>query len=567
MSSAGNPGGDEPGERSDFIRSLIRQDIADGTFGGRVQTRFPPEPNGYLHIGHAKSICLNFDLAAEFGGTCNLRFDDTNPETERADFVAAIEEDIAWLGYQSDRGTLYASDYFEQLYQWAEDLIRAELAYVDDQDAEAISENRGSFTEAGTDSPWRSRTPEENLDLFRRMRAGEFADGDRVLRARIDMAHENMLMRDPVLYRIRHARHHRTGDQWCIYPTYDWAHGQSDAAEGVTNSICTLEFDAHRPLYDWFLDHLELPGDRPRQTEFARLNITHAVLSKRRLLQLVGDGHVEGWDDPRMPTLRGLRRRGFPPQAIREFCRHVGVARVDGTVEVELLESFVRRVLNATALRRMAVLNPLRLVIENYPEGQVEMREANNNPEDPSAGTRQVPFTRELYIERDDFMLDPPPKFFRLSPGREVRLRSGYFVTCTGVDTDADGNVTEVRCTYDPETGSGKAPDGRKVKATIHWVSAAHAVDGRAVLYERLFTSPHPGADGADPMESLNPDSANLMAGARFEPAMADIAPGHVVQFERLGYFARDPETPDLFHRTVGLRDEWARIQKRQGKR
>lgn len=567
MSNAGNPGGDEPGERSDFIRSLIRQYIADGTFGGRVQTRFPPEPNGYLHIGHAKSICLNFDLAAEFGGTCNLRFDDTNPETERADFVAAIEEDMAWLGYQSDRGTLYASDYFEQLYQWAEDLIRAGLAYVDDQDAEAISENRGSFTEVGTDSPWRNRTAEENLDLFRRMAAGEFADGERVLRARIDMAHENMLMRDPVLYRIRHASHHRTGDRWCIYPTYDWAHGQSDAVEGVTNSICTLEFDAHRPLYDWFLDHLDLPGDRPRQTEFARLNVTHAVLSKRRLLQLVDEGHVDGWDDPRMPTLRGLRRRGFPPQAIREFCRHIGVARVDGTVEVELLESFVRRKLNATALRRMAVLNPLRLVIENYPEGQVEMREAGNNPEDPSAGAREVPFTRELYIERDDFMLDPPPKFYRLSPGREVRLRSGYFVTCTGVDTDADGNVTEVRCTYDPATGSGQAPDGRKVKATIHWVSAAHAVDGQAILYERLFTDPHPGADGTDPMDSLNPDSVQLIEGARFEPAMADIAPGQVVQFERLGYFARDPETPDLFHRTVGLRDEWARIQKRQRSR
>ena len=567
MSNAGNTGGEEPVERSDFIRSLIRQDIADGTFGGRVQTRFPPEPNGYLHIGHAKSICLNFDLADELGGTCNLRFDDTNPETERSDFVAAIEEDIAWLGYRSDRGTLYASDYFEQLYQWAEDLIRAGLAYVDDQDAEAISENRGGFTEPGADSPWRNRTPEENLDLFRRMRAGDFADGERVLRARIDMAHENMLMRDPVLYRIRHASHHRTGDQWCIYPTYDWAHGQSDAVEGVTNSICTLEFDAHRPLYDWFLDHLDLPGDRPRQTEFARLNLTHAVLSKRRLLQLVDDGHVDGWDDPRMPTLRGLRRRGFPPTAIREFCRHIGVARVDGTVEVELLESFVRRELNATALRRMAVLNPLRLVIENYPEGQVEIREAGNNPEDPSAGARQVPFTRELYIEHDDFMLDPPPKFYRLAPGREVRLRSGYFVTCTGVDTDSDGNVTEVRCTYDPETGSGQAPDDRKVKATIHWVSAAHAFDGKAVLYERLFTDPHPGADSTDPMDSLNPNSAQLVEGAKFEPAMADIAPGQVVQFERLGYFARDPETPDVFHRTVGLRDEWARIQKRQGKK
>ncbi len=566
MNRAGSPGSDEPVERSDFIRSLIRQDIAEGVYGGRVQTRFPPEPNGYLHIGHAKSICLNFDVATEFGGTCNLRFDDTNPETERAHFASAIEEDIAWLGYQSDRGPLYASDYFDQLYRWAEDLIRAGLAYVDDQDAEAISENRGSFTEAGADSPWRDRAPEENLDLFRRMAAGEFADGERVLRARIDMAHENMLMRDPVLYRIRHHTHHRTGDRWCIYPTYDWAHGQSDALEGVTNSICTLEFDAHRPLYDWFLDHLNLPGDRPRQTEFARLNLTHAVLSKRRLSQLVNEGCVDGWDDPRMPTLRGLRRRGFPPRAIREFCRHIGVARVDGTVEAELLESFVRRELNESAPRRMAVLKPLRLVIENYPEGQVEMREANNNPEDASAGTRQIPFSRELYIEQDDFTLEPPPKFYRLAPGREVRLRSGYFVTCTGVHTDGDGNVIEVRCAYDPETGSGQAPDGRKVRATIHWVSTAHALDGRAVLYERLFAAPHPGADGADPMDSLDPDSAQRIEGARFEPAMADITPGQVVQFERLGYFARDPATPDLFHRTVGLRDEWARIQRRQGK-
>ncbi|WP_419919681.1 glutamine--tRNA ligase/YqeY domain fusion protein [Candidatus Poriferisocius sp.] len=551
-------------QRSDFIRTLVNRNIAEGTFAGRVQTRFPPEPNGYLHIGHAKSICLNFDLAGEFNGTCNLRLDDTNPETERSDFVAAIENDLAWLGYQSDRGTLYASDYFEPLYHWAEDLIRAGLAYVDDQDAATISATRGSFTEPGTHSPWRNRTVDENLDLFRRMRAGEFADGERVLRARIDMAHENMLMRDPVLYRIRHQTHHRTGDRWCIYPTYDWAHGQSDALEGVTHSICTLEFDAHRPLYDWFLKHLDLPGDRPRQTEFARLNLTHTVLSKRRLSELVSKGHVSGWDDPRMPTLQGLRRRGYPPNAIRQFCRHIGVARVDGTVEVELLESFVRRELNAVALRRMAVLDPLRLVIENYPEGQTEMREAANNPEDPSAGTRQVPFSRVLYIERDDFMLDPPPKFYRLAPGREVRLRSGYFVTCTGVETDIDGRVTEVRCVYDPDTGSGQAPDGRRVRATIHWVSAAHAHRGQALLYQHLFTHPYPGADGTDPMDSLAPDSIRLVETARFEPAMADIAPGQVVQFERLGYFARDPEAPDRFHRTVGLRDEWARVQKRR---
>ncbi len=549
---------------SDFIRNLIRQEVAENTFGKKVQTRFPPEPNGYLHIGHAKSICLNFDLAAEFGGICNLRLDDTNPETEKTDYVSAIEEDIAWLGYSSHSGTLYASDYFEQLYKWAELLINAEQAYVDDQDAQTISENRGSFSTPGTPSPWRDRSAAENLDLFRRMAKGEFADGTRVLRARIDMAHENMLMRDPVMYRIRHHSHHRTANKWCIYPTYDWAHGQSDAIEGVTNSICTLEFDTHRPLYDWFLSKLDLPDDHPRQTEFARLNITHTVLSKRRLMQLVNEGHVTGWDDPRMPTLRGLRRRGFPPNAIREFCRHIGVARVDGTVEVELLESFVRRELNQTSLRRMAVLNPLRLIIENYPADRTEIREATNNPEDPSAGVRQVPFTRELFIEQDDFMVDPPAKFYRLAPGQEVRLRSGYFVTCTGVDTATDGTITQVRCTYDPSTGSGQAPDGRKPKATIHWVSAAHSIDGQAMLYERLFSHPHPGADGSDPMESLNPISAQLIQNAKFEPAMADIALGQVVQFERLGYFAHDPQTPNLFHRTVGLRDEWARIQKRR---
>ncbi|MXW41561.1 MAG: glutamine--tRNA ligase/YqeY domain fusion protein [Acidimicrobiia bacterium] len=565
MGFADSRGLSRPSERSDFIRSLVRQEIADGTFAKRVQTRFPPEPNGYLHIGHAKSICLNFDLAAEFGGICNLRLDDTNPETERAHFAAAIEEDIAWLGYESHSGTLYASDYFGQLYEWAEQLINAGLAYVDDQDAATISKNRGSFSEPGISSPFRDRSVAENLTLFRQMAAGDFAAGERVLRARIDMAHENMLMRDPVLYRIRHYDHHRTGTKWCVYPTYDWAHGQSDAIEGVTNSICTLEFDAHRPLYDWFLDHLDLPGDRPRQTEFARLNITHTVLSKRLLMQLVDEGHVEGWDDPRMPTLRGLRRRGFPPSAIKDFCRHVGVARVDGTVEVELLESFVRRELNRTSLRRMAVLNPLPLLIENYPSGQVEMREAVNNPEDPFAGTRQVPFDGELFIERDDFMLEPPSKFYRLAPGREVRLRSGYFVTCTGVDTAADGTIARVRCSYDPDTGSGQAPDGRRPKATLHWVSAKHAIDGQVVLYERLFADSHPGADGADPMDSFNPASVQHLENAKFEAAMADIAPGQVVQFERLGYFAHDPITTNFFHRTVGLRDEWARIQKRRG--
>ncbi|MCB0996435.1 MAG: glutamine--tRNA ligase/YqeY domain fusion protein [Acidimicrobiales bacterium] len=548
---------------TDFIRELVRSDNEQGTFGGRVQTRFPPEPNGYLHIGHAKSIALNFGIAAEFGGTCNLRFDDTNPETEDQDFVDGIVTDVAWLGFVPSGPVLYASDYFAQLYEWAELLVERGLAYVDDQDAETISAQRGSFTEPGTDSPYRDRTVEENLDLLRRMRAGEFADGAKVLRARIDMAHENMQLRDPILYRIRHEHHFRTGDDWCIYPTYDWAHGQSDAIEGVTHSLCTLEFDTHRPLYDWFLDQLPLPTDRPRQTEFARLSLTHTVLSKRKLLQLVEGGHVDGWDDPRMPTLRGLRRRGYPPSAVRAFCSHIGVARVNGTHEIELLESFVRDELNRTALRRMAVLRPLKVVIENWPEGHVELREAGNNPEDASAGSREVPFGRELYIESDDFLLDPPPKYYRLAPGREVRLRAGYFLRCDDVVTGPDGEVVELRCTYDPETGGGQAPDGRKVKATIHWVSAAHALDATVMLYERLFSSPAPGADGADPLDDLNPASREVLVGAKVEPAMADIAAGGHVQFERLGYFAADPTTPMLFHRTVGLRDEWARIQKR----
>ena len=561
--SDGGPLGSTSNSGTDFIREMLREHASDGPYGGRVQTRFPPEPNGFLHIGHAKSIVLNFGLAEEFDGTCKLRFDDTNPETEEQRFVDAILEDVRWLGYEPGDPE-FASDYFGRLHDWAVQLIEAGLAYVDDQDAETISATRGSFTEPGTDSPFRDRPVEENLDLFARMKAGEFAEGDKVLRARIDMGHDNMQMRDPVMYRIRHHPHFRTGEEWHIYPTYDWAHGQSDAVEGTTHSICTLEFDTHRPLYDWFLESLGLPGDRPRQTEFARLNLTHTVMSKRKLAQLVEEGHVDGWDDPRMPTLRGLRRRGYPPEAIRAFASHIGIARVNGVHEIELLESFVRTHHNAHALRRMAVLDPLEVVIDNWPEGEVDDREAINNPEDESAGTRQVPFSGRRWIERDDFMLDPPKKFYRLAPGREVRLRAGYFITCTDVETDAAGEVVRLHCTYDPATAGGQAPDGRKVKATIHWVSAEHALEGTAVLYDRLFTDPHPGADGSDPLASLNPGSREIRRDAKFEPALADTPRGEVVQFERLGYFAHDLDTPLTFHRTVGLRDEWANIQKRQ---
>ena len=550
---------------TDFIREKIAADVADGPYGGRVQTRFPPEPNGFLHIGHAKAIALNFGIAEEFDGTCVLRFDDTNPDTEDSRFVDAIQDDIAWLGYRPST-IAYASDYFGRLHDWAVQLIEAGLAYVDDQDAETISANRGGFTEPGVDSPWRDRTVDENLDLFARMRAGEFAEGEKVLRARIDMSHDNMAMRDPVMYRIRHSHHFRTGDDWKIYPTYDWAHGQSDAIEGTTHSLCTLEFDTHRPLYEWFHEHLGLPEDRPRQTEFARLNLTHTVMSKRKLAQLVSDGLVDGWDDPRMPTLRGLRRRGYPPEAIRAFAAHIGVARVNGTHEIELLESFVRTHHNTHALRRMAVLDPLEVVITNWPEGLADTRQAINNPEDDTAGTRDVPFGGRLFIERADFMVDPPKKFYRLAPGREVRLRAGYFITCTDVETDDDGEIVRLLCTYDPETAGGQAPDGRKVKATIHWVSAAHAVDGTVVLYERLFTDSHPGADGTDPLASLNPESREIRTGCKLEPALADTPPGEVVQFERLGYFAHDLDESLRFHRTVGLRDEWANIQKRRPK-
>ncbi len=554
--------------RSDFIRDKIRAGIDQGDFGGRVQTRFPPEPNGYLHIGHAKAICLNFGLADEFGGTCNLRFDDTNPEAEDVEYIDAIHEDLAWLGFEP-AAVFHASDYFAQIYDWAEALVEQGLAYVDDQDAETISAQRGRFGEPGENSPHRDRSPEENLGLLRQMRDGAFDDGAMVLRAKIDMAHPVMSMRDPVLYRIRRVPHQRTGDDWVIYPTYDWAHGQSDAIEGVTHSICTLEFADHRPLYDWCLSHLELPREKPEQTEFARLNLTHTVMSKRLLRRLVDDGVVDGWDDPRMPTLQGLRARGYPPEAIRAFVEHIGVAKTNSVVEIELLESFVRRHHNEHALRRMAVLDPVKVVITNWPTDEagtptVEYVDAVNNPEDDAAGTRQVPFSGELWIEREDFELDPPPKYYRLTPGAEVRLRAGYFITATDVVHDDDGNVAEIHATYDPATRGGQAPDGRKVKATIHWVSAAHAVDGTVHLYERLFRDGHPGADGADPMASLDPDSRATQHAAKLEPALADAEPGTVVQFERLGYFAVDPSEPRTFHRTVGLRDEWANIQKRQ---
>lgn len=555
---------------SDFVRDAVRRDNEQGTYGGRVQTRFPPEPNGYLHIGHAKAITVDFGVAEDFGGTCKLRFDDTNPETEDEEYVASIIDDIRWLGYTPEE-IVYASDYFEQLYAWAELLVEQGLAYVDEQDSETISAQRGGYGHPGVESPFRDTAPEENLRKLRAMRAGEYPDGSRVLRAKIDMQHENMQLRDPVMYRIRRGHHHRTGDAWCIYPTYDWAHGQSDAIEGVTHSLCTLEFESHRPLYNWFLEHLPLPGDQPRQLEFARLELTHTVTSKRRLAKLVHDGLVDGWDDPRMPTLSGLRRRGYPAAAIRDFCRYVGVNRTNSRPSIELLESFVRRELNRTAQRRMAVTRPLRLVITNWPTAPdgtpvVEHFSVVNNPEDETDGTREVAFTGELYIEREDFAEVPPPKYFRLSPGREVRLRGAYFVTATDVVKDADGTVVEVHCTYDPQTRGGTAPDGRKVKSTMHWVSAAHAVDATAVLYDRLFSAEAPGAATGEPLDDLNTDSREVLTGCKVEAALERTAPGEVVQFERLGYFAHDPRTPMLFHRTVGLRDEWAAIQKRQGK-
>ena len=547
---------------SDFIRDAVKEDLATNKFGGRIHTRFPPEPNGYLHIGHAKALSINFGVAADFGGRCNLRFDDTNPAKEEGEYVEAIVEDVRWLGHDFGDRIYYASDYFEQMYEYAEQLIKKGKAYVDDLSAEETREYRGTLTEPGKDSPYRDRPVEENLDLFRRMRAGEFPDGSRTLRAKIDVASPNMNMRDPVMYRILHTSHHRTGDAWCIYPMYDWAHGLEDSIEGITHSLCSLEYEDHRPLYDWFLDQLEIY--HPRQIEFARLNLNYTVMSKRKLLRLVREGHVAGWDDPRMPTLSGMRRRGYTPEAIHIFCERIGVAKADSVVDVALLEHCVREDLNKRAPRVMGVLRPLRVVIENYPEDLVEEMDAVNNPEDASMGTRKVPFSRVLYVERDDFREEPPPKFYRLAPGREVRLRYAYFIKCVGVVKDERGEVVELRCTYDPATRGGDAPDGRKVKSTLHWVSAAHAFEAEVRLYERLFTKPNPEED-ADFTANLTPNSLEVLTSCRVEPGLASARPGERFQFERVGYFCVDPDSTagkPIFNRTASLRDEWARIEK-----
>ena len=571
---AGGDGAPELAARRDFIRQAIAEDLEAGRYGGRVHTRFPPEPNGYLHIGHAKAICINFGVAAQFGGLCNLRFDDTNPSTEESHYVDAIKEDIRWLGFDWGERELYASDYFEQMCTYAVQLIKQGDAYVDSLSAEQISQYRGSWTEPGRDSPYRSRPIEENLDLFERMRAGEFEDGAHVLRARIDMASPNQNLRDPVMYRILHASHHRTGDQWCIYPTYDWAHGLEDSIEGITHSLCSLEFENHRPLYDWFLDRLGVY--HPRQIEFARLNLTYTVMSKRKLLPLVRQGLVSGWDDPRLPTLRGLRRRGYTPEAVREFCDRIGVAKTDSVIDVALLEHCVRQDLNKRAPRVMGVLRPLEVVIENYPEGQVEELDAVNNPEDADAGTRKVPFSRVLYVERDDFMEDPPRRFHRLAPGREVRLRYAYFITCTGVVKDeASGEVAQLRCTYDPATRGGDSPDGRKPRATLHWVSAARALDAQVRLYGHLMLDDKAGQEhseaeeGHDFASRVNPDSLEVLCGCKVEPGLAEAAPGDRFQFERQGYFCLDPDSSPgalVFNRTVSLRDTWARVRQGGGR-
>jgi glutaminyl-tRNA synthetase len=554
---------------SDFIREAVAEDVASGRFGGRVHTRFPPEPNAYLHIGHAKAVWIDYGVAQDFGGKFNLRFDDTNPVKEEQEFVDAIIEDVRWLGADWEDRLFFASDYFERMYQWAEDLVAKGLAYVCDLSADEVTAHRGTLTEPGRASPFRDRSPEENLDLLRRMRAGEFPDGSRTLRAKIDMASPNLNMRDPVMYRILHASHHRTGDAWCIYPMYDWAHGLEDSIEGITHSLCSLEYENHRPLYDWFLDALGIY--HPRQIEFARLNLTHTMMSKRRLIELVRQGVVRGFDDPRMPTLAGLRRRGYTPQAIREFCQRIGIAKYDSTVDAALLEHCLRDDLNRRAERRMAVLNPLKVVIENYPDGQSEDLEAVNNPEDPVAGTRRVPFGRVLYIEREDFLEEPPKKFFRLAPGREVRLRYAYFITCTGVIKDpATGEVAELRCTYDPATRGGDSPDGRKVKATLHWVSAAHAARAEVRLYDHLFTKSDPddAPAGQDWRANVNPASLQTLSSCYVEPSLADAPAGSRFQFERLGYFCADPDSAPgrpVFNRTVTLKDTWARVQKREG--
>jgi glutaminyl-tRNA synthetase len=546
----------------DFIRQIVTDDLKAGKYA-RIMTRFPPEPNGYLHIGHAKSICLNFGIAREFGGLCNLRFDDTNPTKEEQEYVDSIMADVRWLGFDWDERLFFASDYFHEMYNYALHLIRTGKAYVCSLTAEEIRQYRGTLTEPGKESPYRHRSLEENLELFEGMRAGKFPDGSHVLRAKIDMASGNINLRDPVLYRVLHAEHHRTGDTWCIYPMYDYAHPISDALEGITHSLCTLEFEDHRPLYDWTLDHLPVPY-RPYQYEFARLNLTYTVLSKRRLIRLVQEGHVRGWDDPRLPTISGLRRRGCPAAAVRKFCELIGVGKRENLVEVSLLEYCLREELNRTAPRVMAVLRPLKVVLLNYPENQVEQLDAVNNPEDPEAGVRPAPFSRELYIERDDFMEDPPKKFFRLAPGREVRLRYAYFIKCVEVVKDARGEIVELHCTYDPETKGGYAPDGRKVKATLHWVSAPHSLPAEVRLYDRLFTTPEPGADTGNFLDDLNPDSLTTLTACRVEPSLAGAQPGERFQFERLGYFCVDPDSRPgalVFNRTVTLKDAWAKIK------
>lgn len=561
----GTAAGDTAKVGLDFIRTRITEDNASGRFGNRVHTRFPPEPNGYLHLGHAKSICLNFGVAREFGGLCNLRFDDTNPTKEETEYVDSIREDVRWLGGVWDDREFYASDYFEKLYDYAEQLIKMGKAYVDDLSAEEIREYRGTLTEPGRESPWRNRSVDENLDLFRRMRAGEFGDGQKVLRAKIDMTSPNVVMRDPTLYRIRHAEHHRTGNRWCIYPMYDYTHCLSDSIEGITHSLCTLEFINNRELYDWVLE--TLGAYRPQQIEFARLNVTYTVLSKRKLIQLVKEGHVTGWDDPRMPTLSGMRRRGIPPEALREFCSRIGLARADSTVEYSMLEFCVREYLNEHTPRVMAVLDPVKVVIENYPVGQVEEFDMPYHPEDASYGSRKVPFSRELYIERDDFRLEPPKKFHRLAPGAEVRLRYAYFITCREAVLDDAGNVVELRCVYDPESKGGQSPDGRKVKGTIHWVSAAHAIPAEVRLYDQLFAVENPNAapEGKTFLDNLNPESLTKVE-ALLEPALATFKAGDKMQFERLGYYCKDKDSTDakpVFNRTTTLRDTWAKLEKK----
>ena len=557
----------EAAESKDFIRLMVEDDLRTGRFNGRVHTRFPPEPNGYLHIGHAKAMAIDFGVAEDYGGQCNLRFDDTNPVKEETEYVDGIVYDVQWLGHDFGDKIFYASDYFEQMYLWAEELIQKGVAYVDDLSADEIREYRGTLTAPGKNSPHRDRSIEENLDLFRRMRAGEFPDGAKVLRAKIDMASPNMNLRDPVMYRILHSEHHRTGDAWCIYPMYDWAHGLEDSIEGITHSLCSLEYEDHRPLYDWYLDQLGIY--HPQQIEFARLNLTYTVMSKRKLLQLVNEGHVHGWDDPRMPTICGMRRRGYTPEAIADFLDRIGIAKAISTVDLALLEHCVRSDLNARAARRMAVLRPLKVIIDNYPEGQEEWLEIENHPQDEAMGTRQIPFSREVYIEQEDFMEDPPRKFYRLGPGREVRLKSAYLVTCGEVEKDADGNVTAIHVTYDPETRGGEAPDGRKVRGTLHWVSAPHAIDAEVRQYDTLFTQENPEdvAEGEHFLDYVNPDSLEVLTGCKVEPALAEAEVGARFQFMRQAYFAVDPDSSagqPVFNLTVSMRDSWAKIQKRQ---